>query len=280
MAVKAIGKLSEKYHIDTGKEVDVLLTNVSLLDLPFVGCGASIAGALGMNPRYIYDIHNGGCVSFIFMLELASMIFNSSNARSALLCNMQTAAGRIFSSDDNRTLPQSSVPGDGCGATYVTKEGHNPVISIVTRSHGKYANDMTYKSPDGRYWWEPGTGSLNIDFDENKIAAIIARGNRLVPEVLYLAIQQAKLKAGDIDWLITNQPNRIFLRNWRESIQLHEEKHINTLAEHGNLFGAGIPICFERGLEDGRITPGCTLLLGGFSHAGDYDAAAVIRWNG
>jgi 3-oxoacyl-[acyl-carrier-protein] synthase-3 len=253
---------------------------VTLGDLPFVGTGAALAGELNLNPRYIYDLHNGGCVSFIYMLELAQIILNSTEARSAILCNLQTSGGRIFALEDNRKLPQSCVPGDGCGVAYVTKDGHNPVLTTVTRTHGDYANDMKVTAPDGRAWWKPGVAAFNIDFDEAKLASIVSRGNRLVPEALNQALQQAGLANGDIDYLITNQPNRIFLRNWREAMQLREDQQIHTLPDHGNLFGAAIPVCLERGLNDGRIQPGQNLLLGGFSHAGDYSAAAVIRWNG
>ncbi|HEX4938077.1 MAG TPA: ketoacyl-ACP synthase III family protein [Candidatus Kapabacteria bacterium] len=280
MAVKAIRRLADKLDLDVARDVDVLITNVTLADLPFVGCGAAIAGELNLNPRYIYDLQNGGCVSFIFMLELAQLILQSTPARSALLCNLQTAAGRIFSLEDNRKLPQSCVPGDGCGVAYVTREGNNPVIATVTRTHGNYANDMDVKAPDGRHWWQPGTTAFNIDFDESKIASIVARGNRLVPEALNSALKLAGLGSKDVDFLVTNQPNRIFLRNWRESVQLREEQHIQTLADHGNLFGAASPICLERGIDDGRIHPASNLLLGGFSHAGDYSAAAIVRWNG
>jgi 3-oxoacyl-[acyl-carrier-protein] synthase-3 len=70
----------------------------------------------------------------------------------------------------------------------------------------------------------------------------------------------------------------VFLRNWRESLQLPVEAHVHTFAEHGNLFGAGIPISLERAADDGKLIPGQHVVLGGFSHAGDYAAAAVIHW--
>jgi 3-oxoacyl-[acyl-carrier-protein] synthase III len=280
MAVKAIQRLAEKYTLDLSQDVDVLITNVTIADLPFVGCGAAIAGELKLSPGYVYDLQNGGCVSFIYMLELAQVLLNATDARSAILCNLQTAAGRIFSLEENRKLPQSCVPGDGCGVAYVTKEGNNPLLTTVTRTHGEFANDMEVKAPDGRRWWEPGATAFNIEFNEHKIASIVSRGNRLVPEAMYQALQQAQLKVTDIDSLVTNQPNRIFLRNWREAVALSEEQHIHTLAEHGNLFGSAIPVCLERGIDEGRIKPGSNILLAGFSHAGDYSAAAVIRWNG
>ena len=47
---------------------------------------------------------------------------------------------------------------------------------------------------------------------------------------------------------------------------------------YGNLFGAGIPINLEDALTHGKLSGGGVLALGGFSHAGDYAAAAIVDW--
>ena len=275
----AISRLAEKADIDLRKDVDILITNATLPDIPFVGVGAALVGELNLNPKFIYDLQSGGCVSFIFMMELAQALINSSGARSAIICNFQTAAGRIFALDDNRKLPQSAVPGDGCGVGYITADDTSPIESIVTSVHGESATDMFPISSDGRKWWEPGFPALNLDFNRSKVALILSRGNRLVPEALHSALKEANRDSDDIDAMVTNQPNKIFLRNWREAMQIPEEKQINTFDEYGNLFGAAIPICFERGIDTGVIKPGSKVLLGGFSHAGDYTAGAVVHWH-
>ncbi len=279
MATTAIKRLQEKLELDLNRDVDALISNVTLPDIPFVGAGAAIVGQLDMRPKVVYDLHNGGCVSFLFMLDLAHTLIQVGKIRSAILCNMQTAAGRVFALEDNLKLPQSCVPGDGCGVTYIRAGDENPVEAIITRTHGEYATDMSVTAPDGREWWEPGGGAFNIDFDEAHIGSVIERGNALVPTAMYDALSETGLEPGDIDRLITNQPNRIFLRNWREALMLPEDAHIHTLPEHGNLFGAALPICLERGWAEGRLQPGQRLMMAGFSHAGDYSAAAVITLN-
>lgn len=279
MAVTAIGRLQEKLSLDLDRDVDALISNVTLPDIPFVGAGAAIVGKLGLKPKVVYDLQNGGCVSFLFMLDLAHTLIQVGKIRNAIICNMQTAAGRVFAQEDNRKLPQSCVPGDGCGVVYVCASDANPVEVVVTRTHGQYANDMKIEAPDGRDWWQPGIAAFNIDFDEAHIGSVIDRGNSLVPTVMYDSLAEAGLEPDAIDRLITNQPNRIFLRNWREALFLSEEAHIHTLPEHGNLFGAALPICLERGWSDGRLQSGQRLMMAGFSHAGDYSAAAIISLN-
>ena len=257
------------------REVDLILTNVSLPDSPFTGCGASVSRMLGCKPKWVLDLHNSGCVAFVYMLGVARELMASGAIKSALLCCAQTAGGRVFRQPENRVRPQSSVPGDGCGVGYVVANDESPVRGIVQRSYGEYADDMRCISDQGNAWWEPHRPSMYIDFSETKIAKLVARGNALVPGIVSEACKAAELPLKEIDLLVTNQPNAFFLRNWREALAVPPEKQVETFEEYGNLFGAAIPINLERARDRGLLTKGKRVALGGFAHAGDYAAAAV-----
>ncbi|AKJ29544.1 3-oxoacyl-ACP synthase III family protein [Caldimonas brevitalea] len=277
MIARAAQRIIDRLDLDVTRDIDVILTNVSLPDEPFTGCGAVVAKRLGVRPRQIVDLANGGCISFVFMLEQARALFATTGARSALIANVQTAAGRVFAHERNRRLPQSAVPGDGCGVAYVRADDSAPVLSIVTRNYPDFAEDMR-SCGGGPAWWEPRAEPLNLDFSESKLASIIARGNRMVPDVLRAALDEARLAPSDVACLVTNQPNRTFLRNWREAIEMPESRHVDTFDDYGNLFGAAVPIGIEKACERGVLRPGDVLLIGGFSHAGDYAGAAAVRW--
>jgi 3-oxoacyl-[acyl-carrier-protein] synthase-3 len=277
MMERAAARLFAEQKLLPAEAIDILFTNVSVPDQAFTGSGAELAGRLGARPRWIVDLHNGGCVSFIYMLELARMVMGASDAKAALLCNVQNAAGRVFSNPDVRLESQAPIPGDGCGVGYVAASDESPVLSVVHEWHGDFAKDMEAAADDGRRYWEPGTRPIMIRFTEQRVAAIIERGNRIVPEVVRRACREASVRVEDIDLLVTNQPNPIFLRNWREALELPAEKHHDTFDRYGNLFGAAIPVNIEDALRARKLTPGSLLALGGFSHAGDYAAAAIVR---
>ena len=152
------------------------------------------------------------------------------------------------------------------------------VLSLVQHCQPEFASDMLACADDGRRYWEPGTSPISIRFTEARVASIIERGNRIVPELVTEACAQAGLRPGDIELLITNQPNPIFLRNWREALELPKGKCHDTFDQYGNLFSAGIPVNLEDALAHGKLAHGGILALGGFSHAGDYAAASIIRW--
>ena len=88
-------------------------------------------------------------------------------------------------------------------------------------------------------------------FTETRVASIIARGNQLVPDRVRQVCALAGKVVRDIDLLITNQPNPIFLRNWREALELPPSRHHDTYDVYGNLFGAGIPISLEDAIARG-----------------------------
>jgi 3-oxoacyl-[acyl-carrier-protein] synthase-3 len=212
------------------------------------------------------------------MMELSRTIMQATDARGALLCCVQNAAGRVFSHPEVRLTSQAPVPGDGCGVGYVAVSEKSPILSVVHRCHGEFANDMEAHAEDGRRYWEPGASPIVLGFTEERVASIIHRGNRMVPEVIAAACDEAGVHARDVKLLVTNQPNPIFLRNWREALELPREIHHDTFDSYGNLFGAAIPINLEDAVARGKLGPGDLVALGGFSHAGDYAAAAVIRW--
>ena len=275
MIERATEQLRARLGGDALREVDLVLTNVTCPDEPFMGGGASASKRLGLKPKRIIDLHNTGCVSFIFMLELARDLMATGTVRTALLCCVQNAAGRLFGQEGNRARPQSAVPGDGCGVGFVVTGDEAPVHSIVTRAFPDYADDMRIVSDDGSKYWEPHTDPMYIDFDEARVAKIVARGNLLVPEVVGESCRAAGLRSSDLDLLVTNQPNHVFLRNWREALLMPREKQVESFEDYGNLFGAAIPINLARAADDRRLRPGTRVALGGFSHAGDYSAAAI-----
>jgi 3-oxoacyl-[acyl-carrier-protein] synthase III len=278
MLERAAADLAGRLGADALRNVDIVLTNVLLPDLPHAGVGATLAHRIGARPQWILDLHNAGCASFIVMLRLAKMMIETTPARTALLCNVQNCAGPVFTQSEVVRKPPSAIPGDGASVAFVAASDECPVLDIEIVNRPEAAPDMRIELDDGRKYWEPGSGQLNVKFTESSVAKIISRGNRLVPEVVSTVCARIGVRTNDIDTLITNQPNRMFLRNWAEALQVEDKRHLDTFDRYGNLFGAGAPITLSHAIEDGSIPDGGLLVLAGFAHAGDLGAAAAVRW--
>lgn len=192
----------------------------------------------------------------------------------------QNAAGQAFDQPTIRRKAQASVPGDGAAVGLVTLSDQSPILDVECRTFGEYAGDMTIAVDPPRKWWQAGPGEGCIGFTESKITKVLARGNRQVPEVSYAVCDRIGIKPKDIDLLVTNQPNRAFLRNWRDALELPKERHRDTFEECGNLFAAGIPVNLERAISDGQLKNGDVALMAAFAHAGDFAGATAIKWGG
>ncbi|AKG43039.1 3-oxoacyl-ACP synthase III [Streptomyces xiamenensis] len=278
MIEKAGRVLLDRIGPREASQIDLVITNVLLPDLPITGSGAEITHRLGLRPSWVLDAHNGGCASFIHMLKLARALIGTGQARSALLCNVQNCAGNVMTQSEVRKLPEAVVPGDGCGVAYVAASEESPVLAIETRNLGEYAKDCGVTLSDGRKYWEAGESQVHVGFTPGKVADIVERGNRLVPEAVRAVCDRLDIEPSDLDTLITNQPNRVFLRKWQERLDIKPERHLDTYDRFGNLFGAAVPVTLDHGVREGRIADGSLLMLAGFAHAGDFAGAAAVRW--
>lgn len=257
--------------------IDMILTNVSLPDECFTGCGAVVNKKSELQAKYIIDLHNTGCVSFIYLLELAQTYMASGKIKTALICTAQTSGGRVFGQEDVKNLAQAAIPGDGCAVAFVSSERGHPFLGFQLDNFPVYSEDM-FGNYDGNKWWEARSKTGKIDFSEEKTAKIVVRGNKLVPESIYKLCNKLKIKVNQLNFLITNQPNKTFLRNWREAILMQEEQHLHTFEKYANLFGAGIPVTLAEKIEESKFREGDLICLGGFSHAGDYSASTILEW--
>jgi 3-oxoacyl-[acyl-carrier-protein] synthase III len=280
MIERATEGLVARHGHDTIANVDVLITHTQMPDMPFYGGGGGIAHRLGMRPSWVLDLHNGGCAAFVLGLKVAQQLLASGQGQTALIAIAQNAAGQVFDQPNVRRKAQSAVPGDGAAVGLVMVSDESPILDVECRTYGEYAGDMTIAIDPPRKWWQPGPGEAYIGFTESKITKVLARGNRQVPEVAYAVCDRIGVKPKDLDLLVTNQPNRVFLRNWREALELPKKRHVDTFDECGNLFAAGIPINLDRAIGDDQLKRGDVVMMAAFAHAGDFAGAAAIRWGG
>lgn len=280
MVERAAAGLVDRHGSDALADVDILITHTQLPDMPFYGGGGGMANRLGMKPNWVIDLHNGGCAAFILGLKMAKQLLASGEGRTALVAVAQNAAGQVFDQETIRPKAQASVPGDGAAVGLVAVSDVSPILDVECRTYGEYAGDMTMSVDPPRKWWQAGPGEGCIGFTESKITKVLARGNRQVPEVAYAVCDRIGLAPKDIGLLVTNQPNRVFLRNWREALELPAERHRDTFDECGNLFAAGVPVNLDRAITDGQVGKGDVVMMAAFAHAGDFAGAAAVRWGG
>lgn len=259
---------------------ELLITYNGLPDVPFLGSGATLAARLDISPHSIIDVHNGHCSILPHMFDIATMMMTQRNQTSALLCISQNAA-RIWQQRGVRQSAHAWLPGDGAAVILLGTEGKSrpTLLSTVIHHYPEYSNDMGITLDDGRLYWEPGTSEMDIYFDTSKAEAIIDRGSKILPDAVQAACDAADISIGQISKLITNQPNRMLLRNWSTALGLAGGDHLDTFDSYGNMFGAAAAVTLDAAAKAGKLDDRSIVVVAGFAGAGEMAGASVIEWH-
>lgn len=253
MVESAAAGLIERHGQDTVAGADILITHTQMPDMPFYGGGGGMAHRLGMKPNWVLDLHNGGCAAFVLALKVARNLIESGEGRTALIAIAQNAAGQAFDQPTIRRKAQASVPGDGAAVGLVTLSDQSPILDIECRTYGEFAGDMTLAVDPPRKWWQAGPGRAASGSPKARSPRCWPGATDRCPRCPYAVCDRIGVKPRDLDLLVTNQPNRAFLRNWREAMELDKSRHLDTFDDCGNLFAAGIPINLDRAITDGQL---------------------------
>jgi 3-oxoacyl-[acyl-carrier-protein] synthase-3 len=98
-----------------------------------------------------------------------------------------------------------------------------------------------------------------------------------ISEVVWEALDEAGLKAQDIDWFVPHQANKRILDGTARKVGLDPGRIVMTVDIHGNTSAASIPLALNTAFEDGRIKERDLVLMeamgGGFTWG-----AVLARW--
>ncbi len=129
MIVAAARRLVERHGDGYLDDVDVVLTHSQLPEVPVRGCVGEVAHRLGLAPRTVLDVHNGGCAAFVHLIEIAGALLRANGGRKALIALAQNSAGQIFTQEQVRVKAQAAIPGDGAAVAILTLgDAGNPVL--------------------------------------------------------------------------------------------------------------------------------------------------------
>jgi 3-oxoacyl-[acyl-carrier-protein] synthase-3 len=220
------------------------------------GTAATVQDGLGIVGG-AFDV-NAACSGFVYGLVVAAGLAAVGSGR-VLLIGSDTLS-RITDWDD-RTI--AVLVGDGAGAVVLEPvEGPGALLSWNLNADGSLRHLL--KCDHGGY--------LYMDGKE-----IFRRAVRMVVESAQQALDDANIKAGDVDMLIPHQANLRIIQAACQRLGIPEERTAVVIDRYGNTSSASIPLALDDALKTGNIKDGSTLLLTGFG-GGMTWASAVLKW--
>jgi len=101
---------------------------------------------------------------------------------------------------------------------------------------------------------------------------------RSMSEAADFALQQAGLRAEDVDLMVPHQANVRIIDAMAKYASIPTEKVFVNVDRYGNMSSATIPVALDEAVEQGRLTPGMHVLTVTFG-AGFTWGAMIIRWS-
>ena len=258
--------------------IDAIIFATLSPDYTFPGSGCLLGNKLGLPGVPALDIRNQ-CSGFIYGLSIADAWIRTGMYQNVLLVGSEVHSTGLDFSDRGRDV--AVLFGDGAGAAVIgrAKDGQSGVLSVALHADGSAAQDLWLEAPASKHI--PRITKEMIDegrhYPKMKGKQVFRWATEKMPEVAHEVLGKAGLGIQDVDLFVPHQANMRInqLVGWR--LEIDEEKVVHNIEKYGNTTAATIPMALDVAIQDGRLTPGKTVLLAAFG-AGFTWAGAVVRF--
>jgi acyl-CoA:acyl-CoA alkyltransferase len=262
LAAAASVKLLSEQGLAAG-DVDLLVFAAASHDILEPATAHVVAAKLGASCP-VFDVKNA-CNSFLNGIQMAEALIGTGQASRALICCGEMGSRTIRWQVADRDEYADALPGytvSDAGAAMLLERSDRPGISY-RRFHA-----------DSSYWdvaTVPGTGAAH-QRDPQRDGYIQGSGYRLKQIMLDStvrrldgALSEAGLAREDFAVFCMHQATEPYQRAFAEAMAIPEDKFVVTIAEHGNVASATLPLQLSIALQAGRCGPGDRVALIGLA---------------
>ncbi|HET8867078.1 MAG TPA: 3-oxoacyl-[acyl-carrier-protein] synthase III C-terminal domain-containing protein [Agrococcus sp.] len=255
--------------------VDLLLFASASQDLIEPATSHIVADKLGIDVP-VFDVKNA-CNSVLNAVQVAHGLIVSGQARRVLIASGETPTSAVRWQVADRQQFVRSFPG-----YTMSDAGAALVLEAAPADGGRGIVDLAF-SAASRHWsigTLPMGGSMRprdldatyFDIDGRALQrAFLALG----PELVTGLLARSGIALADVDLVLMHQVAEPHLAPIAERLGLGVELILPTIAQHGNLASATLPIQLRQALDAGLVGPGSLVLLVGLAGGISLGAAAV-----
>ena len=271
-AVRAARQAIERARLDPS-DIDLLLCATVTPDqiLPSTGC--IIQAQLGANNAAAMDIV-AACSGFLYGLSLADSMIQTGQARYVLVIGAEILTQYVDYTDRKTCV----LFGDGAGAAVVGPiEPNRGILGTKIKSDGRYEEQLY--SPGGGTRRRPSAETLAAGdhFFKMKGNELFKVAVRSMAEISREVLQDAGLRAEDVDLFIPHQANQRITEALAGKLNVDIGKVYSNIAVHGNTSSASIPIALDECVDSRRVKEGDLVLMASFGGGATW-GAVLMRW--
>lgn len=260
-----------KAKIDV-EDIDLIIAASSAPPDLYPAMACRIQEKLGIKNVPAFDV-TAACSGLIFALSIARAYVSSGIYKTVLIIAADNNS-RLCNWEDRSV---SILFGDGAGAMVVTQsdDGIDDILALDIRADGSI----------GEYITLPLTGKncplvepcvqkpTHVSMNGKEVYKFVVK---VLPQYIEKCLDQANMKAEDVDYLIPHQANQRIIEAVQQRLGYGDEKVISNIKYYGNTSAASVPIALAEGVESGKIKLPSTAILCGFG-AGMTWGVAIVR---
>ncbi|GEK33609.1 ketoacyl-ACP synthase III [Kurthia sibirica] len=269
LAFKAVENLIQR----SGKtlvDVDGIIVSTTTADFVMPSVACLVQARFDIPQAAAFDF-NTACSGFAYAAHIANGLITSGLHKKILLITTETMS-KIMDYTDRATC---ILFGDGAAAFLLEYDEVNP--SFIASHYGTNGHG-------GAHVYCTNLASVMNGValkDDGKLVQngpeVYKWASRTVPEGAKILVAQAKIPLASIDWFVPHSANLRMIQSICEKLKHPIEKTLTSVEYYGNTSSVSIPLALQRGLDDGRLQNGHTLLLYGFGSGLTY-AGHIVKW--
>lgn len=230
-----------------GDEIDLVIVATTTPDNTFPSVAVRVQAAIESTGA-AFDVQ-AVCTGFVYALTTADTYIKAGMAKNVLVIGADSLS-RILDWKDRGTC---ILFGDGAGAMIVSAEEvrddeEKGLLASKLHSDGNLV-DLLYTDGGAGSTQDSGViKMLGKEVFKHAVAQMSAVTNE--------ALVEARKSIEAVDWFVPHQANQRILDAVARKLNIHEDRVVSTIAEHGNTSAATIPLALDVAYKDGRIKSG------------------------
>lgn len=241
-------------------EIDLIMVATMSPDYLTPSVSAMIQGNLGATNAVAMDI-DAACSGFVYGLKAAKQLLMAETPKKAILIGGETLSKLVDWHDRSTAV----LFGDGAGGVLLenASKSAGSFISENLKTFGELGHHLTAGQTGVPTPFMTQSAKFSPFFQMNGRRVYRFAVNK-VPESINQALNQASLKADEIDHFVLHQANRRIIEKIAETLGVPMEKFPINIDEYGNTAAASEPILLDELVRTGSIQRGDVVLLSGF----------------
>ncbi|MBP2658667.1 MAG: fabH, partial [Firmicutes bacterium] len=272
LATKAAEKALQDAGV-TAEELDLIIVGTVTPDMVFPSVACLVQQNIKAINAAAFDL-TAVCSGFIYGVATGSSFIKTGTYKKVLVIGAESLSTITNWTDRNTAI----LFGDGAGAV---------VLGEVDPGYGILGMDLGAEGNGGHLLMVPAGGSRTpttketieqglhfIHMDGNEVFKFAIK---IMGETVKKALENAKLLAKDITYLVPHQANLRIIQSAAKRLGIPLERVIINVDKYGNTSAASIPIALDEGVKSGRIKQGDIIAIVGFG-GGLTWGSGIIRW--